>query len=618
VKTSLYHLRLRLGFSIITTYEINIIRCYFVNKINISIIYILLTMTRKRIIIIGGGIAGLSAAHFLSDYSDLEIILFEEQDEVGGQARSMFGNYCYIEYSWRIFGKVYHNINKIIDQIGANNNFALLENPCIVNSANSVYYGGLSYINLTKILFKNTDYNLFNKLLVLITISKDRAINMYDNVNALNYFNKDPIIQSIMGPFLGMDANKISLSGYYKNILSTCDTTKYKFTPANTRISKHPTQESLFKPWLKYLTSKGVKIYTKSKLIDIDIHDNRIKSITIKNNNKFFNILANDYIFTCSLKSLNKIINTNSYFTNKNITYSLKQLENGLQLYYTINLYFSIKLENKIDLKCDEFVLTDTKWKLIAQRKHLWNDSILNKCSKNNKQIKDVFNIGFLDHNKGVLFNKILSKCSKQEAVQEGIYQFKTNDFVKNIFRQYNTTFEEVFVGYEDWFEFRNDEKNNLISDNPKFSTNVGLLKFMPKNAHPNDLPNNMFLGGYYVNSTMGGVSMEASCETGLCAGLLVVEKYKKKIIDYPIYHTNEYITRLTSGLCYIDKYLYKNNIINLSEIIPPIILLFLYFACIIIIFIILVNKLFRLLYTYITHKLRHELITDVKYRRIK
>ena len=77
-------------------------------------------------------------------------------------------------------------------------------------------------------------------------------------------------------------------------------------------------------------------------------------------------------------------------------------------------------------------------------------------------------------------------------------------------------------------------------------------------------------------------------------------------------------MTRLTSGLCYIDKYLYNNNIINLSEIIPPVILLFIYFACIILICIILVNNLYRLLYTYITHTLRHELTTDVKYRRIK
>jgi uncharacterized protein with NAD-binding domain and iron-sulfur cluster len=118
---------------------------------------------KKRIIIIGGGIAGLSAAHFLCDYPEFEVILYESQSDVGGQARSMFGKYCYIEYSWRIFGSVYHNINKIIDQIGANDNFAFLENPCIVNSS-SVYYGGLSYSNLAKIIIKNANFSLLNKI----------------------------------------------------------------------------------------------------------------------------------------------------------------------------------------------------------------------------------------------------------------------------------------------------------------------------------------------------------------------------------------------------------------------------------------------------------------------
>jgi glycine/D-amino acid oxidase-like deaminating enzyme len=33
---------------------------------------------KNKIIIIGGGIAGLSAAHFLCDYPDYEIILYEE------------------------------------------------------------------------------------------------------------------------------------------------------------------------------------------------------------------------------------------------------------------------------------------------------------------------------------------------------------------------------------------------------------------------------------------------------------------------------------------------------------------------------------------------------------
>jgi len=50
-------------------------------------------------------------------------------------------------------------------------------------------------------------------------------------VNALNYFDGNPIIQTIIGPFLGLDANKVSLSGVMKNIYSVTDSTTYPFTP---------------------------------------------------------------------------------------------------------------------------------------------------------------------------------------------------------------------------------------------------------------------------------------------------------------------------------------------------------------------------------------------------
>jgi hypothetical protein len=188
-----------------------------------------------------------------------------------------------------------------------------------------------------------------------------------------------------------------------------------------------------------------------------------------------------------------------------------------------------------------------------------------------------------LDYNKGVLFHKILSDCSKEEAIEEGIYQFKTNDFMKRLFREYNTEFDEVFVGYEDWFEFRNNVDNKLISTNPKFSTNVGLLKYMPKTSN---------VEGLHVNSLMGGVSMEASCETGLCAGLSIIKKYNKKVVEYPIYHTNECITPLTGGLCFMDKILYKFNISNISNTIPSSLLLCIYFICIITIIILIIKKI--------------------------
>lgn len=539
-----------------------------------------------KIIIIGGGIAGLSAAHILCKYPEFDISIYESESELGGQARSMFGKFCYIEYSWRVFGNSYHNINKIISEIGADNNFTLLTHPCVIDS-NNISQGDLSPYNLGKILFQNGNYDLINKIMNIFTISRERALNEYQDINAFEYYNQNEIIQSIIGPFLGLDANKVSLSGYYQNILSVFDTNEYYFTPKNTRITKHPTQESLFVPWINYLKKKGVKIYTNSKITNINIKNDIIDSISI--NNKI--IKADEYVFSLSLKSMNNIILKNSYFSNRQIRENLNKLENGLQLYYTINLYFSIELENNIDLKCDENVLVDTPWKLIIQRKHAWSEEFTKKCKKSNTKILDVFNIGFLDYNKGELFGKILSDCSREEAIQEGIHQFKNSNYIKELLHQHNTTFDKIFVGHEDWYEFHDDHNGKLVSSNLKFSINTGIMKYMPSNQSK-ELPNNMYLSGYYVKSTMGGVSMEASCETGLNAGLSIIKKHNYNVIEYPYEHVVEGIP-LTIGLSYLDKLIYKMGWTPLYTYIPSLLLIALYIiVCITIVVIIIMRML--------------------------
>jgi uncharacterized protein with NAD-binding domain and iron-sulfur cluster len=549
---------------------------------------------KKKVIIIGGGIAGLSVAHFLCKYSNLDIHIYESEFDIGGQARSMFGKYCYIEYSWRIFGTTYHNLNKIIDEIKANDNFTYLSEPCIINTNNNVEYGNLSTYNLGKIIFKNSNFDLINKIMNILTISRERALNNYQNITAYNYFNKNPIIQSILGPFLGLDANKVSLSGYYQNLLSVVDNKKYHFTPKNTRITKYPTQESLFVPWVNYLKKNGVKIFTNSKLTDIIINSNGLIDSVIINGK---NIKSDEYVFSLSLENINKIISRQPYFSNTQIKNSLLKLENGLQLYYTINLYFSIKLDNNIKLKCNQLVLVDTPWKLIIQRKHTWTHKFMKNCKNTNIQINDVFNVGFLDHNKGLLFGKILSQCSREEAIQEGIYQFKNSKYIKNLINQHDTTFNNIFISYEDWYEFKNNQNGKLTSTNPKFSINTGLMKHMPSNQ-PSELPKNMFLAGYYVNSTMGGVSMEASCETGLNAGLAIVKKHNYKVIEYPYQHIVNGFP-LTIGLSYIDKLFYKLNIKPLYTIIPSTILIILYLLLLITLIISVFVYLLLILYKY-------------------
>ena len=213
-----------------------------------------------KIIIIGGGIAGLSAATILCKLPNVTVYIYEKEKQLGGQASSEFTGNCFVEYSWRIFGKCYHNLMCIFNELGIFNNFEYLENTCFIEK-DYVSDADLSSYNQLYKLFESSNISDYSKYFKYLFICKERALNEYRNVNAYEYFNKNPIMQTILGPFLGMDANKVSMSGALKNLYSINDNTEYSFTPKTSLITKNPTQESVFVPWKEYLIKNGVKIF---------------------------------------------------------------------------------------------------------------------------------------------------------------------------------------------------------------------------------------------------------------------------------------------------------------------------------------------------------------------
>jgi uncharacterized protein with NAD-binding domain and iron-sulfur cluster len=73
----------------------------------------------KHIVIIGGGIAGLTAAHELVELG-YKITLLERNNIVGGLARTYQNKKdktCPYEYSWRAYGKWYQNVYNIMKRI---------------------------------------------------------------------------------------------------------------------------------------------------------------------------------------------------------------------------------------------------------------------------------------------------------------------------------------------------------------------------------------------------------------------------------------------------------------------------------------------------------------------
>ncbi len=88
-----------------------------------------------KVVIIGGGIAGLSAATLLCDISNINIEIYEKEAELGGQAASQYNNNCNIEHSWRVFGKSYFNLWYIFNNIlHINNHFQNVNNKCLITT----------------------------------------------------------------------------------------------------------------------------------------------------------------------------------------------------------------------------------------------------------------------------------------------------------------------------------------------------------------------------------------------------------------------------------------------------------------------------------------------------
>lgn len=531
-------------------------------------------MRSKKVVIIGGGIAGLSAAFLLTYVPNIEIIIYERESTFGGQARSMKSEKCYIEYSWRIFAQTYNNLHFIINEIGARDNFRLIEKSCVINNSD-INYEELSVTHLLHLIVKYGSIKTVIKIAELFCMSKERVFNEYDNINALEYFDNNIIIKVIIGPFLGLDAMKVSLSGLMKNIYSLFgQKIDYDFIPKTRVLSKYPTQESLFKPWIEYLKRKGVKMITNTEIDNIKLDINKdIDTIYTKNNEI---IKADAYIFSCSLQSIINIMETNKNLKSYKITNNLNKLRDNLQLYFTMNFYFNMEVGDD----CTEMVITEMAWLPIIQKKRTWKNNYLNNC---NSKIKDVWNVGFIDNIEGISIKKKLSDCSKEEAIKEGIYQVSNSKYIKNILNRYNLTFDDIFIGIETWYEFKNDKNNKLISTNPKYSLNTGNQKYMP-DVQSDELPKNMFLSGYYVNSTKGGASMEASCETGLNAAVKSLEYLSINVPFKPFTYDTSYTIPICIPLTSIDSIIYKFNG-------PPITRLILYIILIIIIYKLMKNN---------------------------
>ncbi len=268
-----------------------------------------------KVVVIGGGIAGLSAAHHLLD-KGFEVEVYEHHDIPGGKARSLGcadtgvdGRHDLpAEHGFRFFPAYYRHIidtmantpywdtdQNIVDQLimvekASFNSFR--HRPNIVPSKMPHDAGGFYKLwkfvrDQPKIKFKFGE-RLFYAMRIwqIMTSCQERRDDEYEQtpwwhfIDAQNKsLNYQRYLANMTRTLVAADPRKVSTrtngNVWVQTLLGFWD----EFPD---RILRGPTNEMWIHPWLKYLIGRGLKYHINATATEFHVEDGLISGVTVE------------------------------------------------------------------------------------------------------------------------------------------------------------------------------------------------------------------------------------------------------------------------------------------------------------------------------------------------
>lgn len=517
----------------------------------------------KKIVIVGGGIAGLSCAHILSKkYKNYNIELYEKEETLGGkvQVYQYQGKY-YQEHSPRVFLNHYVNLQNIFSEVPYDDKNSLLDmysdelkNYLISDKCENTPL----YLTEIKEILKNT--NIFNMGIIGLFIiqglmsCQERLDNTFDYIpfSKLLFTKRTKYVFEFISYILGENLKVLPFTKMLKTIEYEIKErlegypVKYK----GTRTFKIPYNE-VFEKWEDYLVKKNVKIFKNYELIDKKIINNTITEFIFKHNNSYKNVKCDIGILGLNISSLEHFFsNTNSILKEQlnSLKKETKSVQPGIQIYF----------DKKIQMKRYGYFVLDTDWKMIiAPMDNFW--------LKDNK--KSVWSINIANPElKSKRLNKTLMECNEKEIKEEVWYQIQkscTKTFIKNIEDFKNIKPNKILLWKNIVF------KNNKISiddtNDDYFWNSIGTNKKRP--GQKTDIKN-LYLTGALTKTNFYSYWTEGAVESAY----KTVNEITKENIDY--YKHERPIIFLPFNI--IDKFLYLFNLPNIF--LSSIIILLIYY----------------------------------------
>jgi uncharacterized protein with NAD-binding domain and iron-sulfur cluster len=412
-----------------------------------------------KVIILGGGVAGMSAAHELIERG-FEVEVYDRNTEyVGGKARSVNvpgtnlkqDNYLPGEHGFRFFPGFYKHVTDTMSRIPFSPGKTCFDNLVVTEDVEITQIGHLPLVlpvnfpsSLKDVIeifmgfieagaeLKPEEVEFFSeKIWQLMTSCSDRYLNEYEQIGWWEYLRADDfsdayralLVEGLTRSLVAAKAQSAStrtVGTIFLQLIYGMINTKTKDTD---RVLNGPTTDVWLNPWLTYLQSKGVKYNKGQELVNITMAGDKIGSVDVRAVNApqaIQTITGDYYLLATPVEVAASVINKDMLKADaslQNIILLAPNVEwmNGIQFYLT----------ERFDMHKGHTIYANTNWALtsISQIQFWGNYDIQNRYDGT---IKGILSVDISDWTTPGNFNgKAAQDCTLEEVKEEVWLQLK-------------------------------------------------------------------------------------------------------------------------------------------------------------------------------------------------
>lgn len=415
-----------------------------------------------KVVILGGGVAGMSAALELIERG-YEVEVFERHHKyVGGKARSIDysgtgGNHYASplpgEHGFRFFPGFYKHVidtmkripykaggaeGTVYDNLTPTSRIMVAQYdaaPIIADASFPRNFKDLKVIlkdifGVDSGLTHDEEMFFAERVWQLITSCHERRNNDYENLGWWQYLEADKfsdtykslLVQGLTRTLVAARAETASTKtgGDVFLQLLFCMTDPLVNTD---RVLNGPTNDKWLSPMLEYLSNMGVKFHLAHECLKLNIDKNdRIISATIRNaGNEEFDVGADHFILAVPVERAAALISPEMVKADQTLGY-INQLSTSVSWMNGIQFY----LNEDVKVNKGHCICSDSEWALTCiSQVQFWKDYDIKKCADGN--IKGLLSVDISDWFTPGRFttNKPANECTREEVAAEVWEQLK-------------------------------------------------------------------------------------------------------------------------------------------------------------------------------------------------